>query len=139
MRKLAIFFALVAFMLIGFQAIPLSTSATGLFDVCSNPAPTGGPAPSTSGSAVCVGHNDTGTGNPISGPNGIIIKVTNIISLAAGAAAVILLIIAGIKYITSQGDSAGVKAAKASLINIAIGIVVIVLGRQFIVFIVSRI
>ena len=106
-------------------------AATSLFDVCTNSN-----SDTTSQSAACASKYDTN--NPISGSNSIIVKITNFIALIAGLAAVILLIIAGIKYITSQGDTAGVKAAKASLINVLIGILVIVLGRQLIVYVVSR-
>ncbi|MDB5182068.1 MAG: hypothetical protein JWP13_831 [Candidatus Saccharibacteria bacterium] len=88
--------------------------------------------------AVCrtkqVNPND-----PLTGPNGVIVRATNIIALLAGFFAVIFLVLAGIKYITSGGAPDQVSKAKESIIYALVGIVVIVVARSLIGFVLSKI
>lgn len=79
------------------------------------------------------------TSDPLTGTNGVIVKATNIIALVAGIAAVIIIIVAGINFITSSGDSAKTGKARETIIYAAVGLAVIALSRAIIMFIVSRI
>jgi len=60
----------------------------------------------------------------------LIINFSNLLldnaTLIAGTLAVFFLIWGGISYITSAGDSAKAKAARATIVNVIIGVVVIV-------------
>ena len=105
--------------------LPVSLAAAA--DICSGTGAT---------SAYCKSKTTT---DPIAGPNGILIKVTDLIAIVAGIALVIMLIIAGIRYITSVGDSAGIQKAKDTIMHALTGLVVIVLARTLIAFLVSRI
>lgn len=87
-------------------------------------------------SAVCQDRTDK---NPLTGSDGLLIKIANIIAWVAGAAAIIVILVSSIRYITSGGDSAKISSAKGALINAAIGLIVIILGRTLIVFILNRI
>lgn len=78
------------------------------------------------------------TDNPISGPNGILLKVTRLIAIVAGMAAVILLIVGGIKFVTSSGDSNGVSSAKHTILYALIGLVIIILAQSIITLIISK-
>lgn len=91
--------------------------------------------PEVINSAVC----DSPGGDPLTGPEGIIIKATRIIAIIAGFAAVIVIILAGIRYITSSGSPDQVSQAKKTLIYAAVGLIVIVLGQAIISFSLSRI
>jgi hypothetical protein len=97
-------------------------------DVCTNGA--------AGNSAVCTGAN---TKDPLAGTDGLIVKVTNLIAFAAGAAAIIVLIIGGIRYITSGGDAGNVESAKNTVVGAIIGLVVIALARTIVAFIVTKI
>lgn len=79
--------------------------------------------------AVC---NEVTTGDPISGADGVIIQVVQILSFVAGAAAVILIIIAGLKYVTSNGDSNGINSAKHTILYALIGLIIIILAQPLI-------
>lgn len=79
------------------------------------------------------------TTDPLTGSNGIIVKATNLIALIAGFAAVIMIIIAGIKFITSQGDTGSVNEARKTIIYTCVGLVVIVLAKTIITFVVSKV
>lgn len=85
-------------------------------------------------SAAC---NRPGT-DPITGPDGILIKATNIIAIIAGVAAVIFLVLAGIKYITSNGAPDQISKAKESIIYALVGLVMIAISRAVIGFIIGR-
>lgn len=86
-------------------------------------------------SAYCVGKT---TADPIAGPNGVLIQIADIIAILAGILMVIMMIIAGLRYVTSSGDSAGVEKAKNTIFHLLIGLIVIVLARVLVVFVVSR-
>ena len=114
---------------------------------------TGANCASNPGSTVCQSQqaqssNVDASGhqiNPLTGPNGTLAHITNIVAYAAGAAAVIIIIISALKLITSGSNvSTGsrtdtdVEDARRGLANAVIGLVVIVLARTLIIYIVNR-
>ena len=70
-----------------------------------------------------------------SGVNTAISQVVKILSLVVGAAAVIVIIISGFKYITSAGDSAKVGNAKNTLIYAMVGLAVAALAQLLVHFV----
>ena len=81
-------------------------------------------------SAVCEGrHNTT---NPLTGSNGLFLKIANIIALLAGAAAVIIILLAGLRLVQSGGSAEDITGARRSIIYAAVGLVVIVIARLLI-------
>lgn len=87
-------------------------------------------------SAACRGR--TGQ-DPLTGPSGVLNTVTNIMAWIAGVAAVIFLVVGGIKYITAAGAPAEVQKAKETIIYALIGLIVIVLARAIITFVLGSI
>jgi hypothetical protein len=65
--------------------------------------------------------------------------IVNIIALVAGAAAVLLILVSSIKYITSAGDANKVGSAKNTIIYVLIGIVVIVAARTILIYVINKI
>lgn len=92
------------------------------------------------GSAVCQEKTkgQSPTNNVLYGPNGTLMLAANILSFLVGIAAVIIIIISGIKYMLSQGDSGKIQAAKNTIIYAAVGLVVVVISRSLIAFIVTK-
>lgn len=86
-------------------------------------------------SAVCTSKT---TQDPITGTSGVLDNITNIIAGIAGGAAVILIIIGGLRYVTSGGEADKVASAKKTVMNALIGIAVIVLARALIDFVITR-
>lgn len=117
-------------------ALPAAGSAQSfdLFkNVCEN-APTGSESPACEDR---VGDSTDPNQNPIYGPNGIIIKAVNIISMVVGVAAIIGIMYAGFKYITSGSNSQDVTDARELIIYALIGLVVAAtaqLAVRFILF-----
>lgn len=59
--------------------------------------------------------------------NDVLTLVGNVISILmfiAGAVAIAFIIIGGFTYITSSGDSAGIKKAKETIVNAIVGLVI---------------
>jgi Type IV secretion system pilin len=91
--------------------------------------------PSAPGSAACTDNNST---NPLIGSNGLIIHIADIIAYIAGAAAVIILIISGLRFVTSGGDPEKVRLARVTATGALIGLAVIVLAKVLIDFVLSK-
>jgi hypothetical protein len=85
-------------------------------------------------SSIC----QAGTEDPIAGPNGAIIKATNILSAVAAIVAVIFVVWGGVKYVTSGGDSSGVASAKQTIIAALIGLILAFLARPIVSFVVTK-
>ena len=62
-----------------------------------------------------------------------------LLSFVAGVIAVVMIIIAGLRYITSQGSSEATAGARNTIIYAVIGIAVVVLSQVIVRFVVSRI
>lgn len=92
-------------------------------------------ATNTSNSPTC---NSRTPDNPLIGPNGLLEKVTNLVALVAGIAAVIMIMIGGFRYITANGDAQAAATAKKTIFAAVIGLIVIVAARSLLVFVLRR-
>ncbi len=71
-----------------------------------------------------------GTGGSIdTGVESLAKKVVNIFSLVVGVISVIMIIYAGLRYITSGGESGGVSGAKNTLLYAVIGLIIVILAQ----------
>ena len=111
-------FLIALTMLVGL-ATPFATagtaSAVDVFDACG-----GGAAADT---AVCKGTDDK-----VLGPDGILTKVINLLLAIIGIIAVIMIIVGGIRYTTSNGDSGQINSAKDTIIYAVVGVVIAILS-----------
>jgi len=78
-------------------------------------------------------------GNPITGSDGVITTVANLLSLAAGIIAVIIVVLAGITMMTSNGDAGKITSSRNAIIYTVVGLIVIVISRTIVVFVMSRV
>lgn len=69
--------------------------------------------------------------------NGIFKTVTNVLLFIIGAVSVIMLIIGGIRYTVSAGDSSAVTAAKNTIMYAIIGIIVAILAFAVVNFVIT--
>ncbi len=67
--------------------------------------------------------------------DGTVQMLLNLLSWVAGIIAVVMVMAAGLKYITSQGDSQKVAGAKNALIFAAVGIVIAVTAQIIVRFV----
>lgn len=89
---------------------------------------------------ICAGVNLGGgtcnnNGNELTN---VIKFVVTLLSIIAGVAAVIMLIVGGIKFITSSGDASKVAGAKSSIIYAIVGLIVVALSQFIVQFVLGR-
>lgn len=70
--------------------------------------------------------------------NDTIVTVINVLSSLAGVLAVIMIIVAGFRYMTSGGDSNKVASAKNALIYAIIGLVIVALAQIIVKFVLNK-
>lgn len=68
----------------------------------------------------------------------IIGTVVNILSIIVGAVSVIMIIIGGLRYITSSGDSSNVQAAKNTILYAIVGLIIVVFAQVIVRFVVNK-
>ena len=68
-----------------------------------------------------------------------IIRIINALLVLAAIAAIVFVIIGGVRYITAQGDEDAVEQAKNTVIYAIIGIIVIILAAVIVNFFVSQV
>lgn len=100
-------------------------------DILGPPAQCG--TPGLSNSAVCTEHNTTS--NPIIGT---LKNIALIVAFVAGAAAILLLLVGSLQYITSGGDPTKVSSAKNTIIYALVGLVVVALAATIIEFVLNK-
>lgn len=62
----------------------------------------------------------------------------NLLSIIAGFIAVLMIILAGIKFITSEGDASKVSSAKNSIIYAIVGVIIVVISQALILMVINR-
>ena len=109
------------------------------------------PSSSTIGDNICRGiiGTETGTVNRSITVNdcaesesesfgGLVRRIINIFSIVVGSVSVIMIIIGGFRYIISGGDSAGVSAAKNTILYAIVGLVIVLFSQIIIRFVISN-
>jgi hypothetical protein len=85
--------------------------------------------PGGSGSTTCSGTNGVKTA---------ISAAVTVLSVVIGAAAVIMILVSGFRYITSGGDSNKVSAAKGALIYALVGLLIAALAQLLVHFVLHQ-
>lgn len=70
--------------------------------------------------------------------NTLIAAVVNLLSWIVGVVAVVMIIIGGIKYVTSAGDSNSTNSAKNTILFALIGLVVVAFAQVIVRFVLDR-
>jgi hypothetical protein len=115
----------VALIALSFMTVPVFAQTDPFEQACSQTGTGGADACRTNGT------------DPISGNDGIIMKVVNVISMLGGITAVIVIIIAGFQMVLAGGDAQKVANARSAIIYAIVGIIVIAVIRAIIAFVVS--
>lgn len=89
-------------------------------------------------SAACDPGSNTGK-DPISGSGGVLEKTTIILATIGGIAAVIIIIIAGLGMVVSDGDASRVAGARRAIIGALVGVLLIAVAASIVTFVVSKV
>lgn len=92
---------------------------------------------------ICTGVNIGGQGgcgsNAEGRISGVVAAAINIFSLVVGIAAVIMVIVSGLKYITSVGDASSVNSAKNTLLYAIVGLIIVALAQFVVRFVLEQV
>jgi len=80
----------------------------------------------------------TSTGQGVSKFNSLLTEIINVFSVIVGIAAVIMIIYAGFRYITSGGASDKVGNAKNTILYALIGLVIVALSQLIVKFVLNK-
>lgn len=93
---------------------------------------------------LCAGANlefnkgsSCNTGDATGKVNKTVALGINVFSWVVGVAAVIMIIIGGLKYITSSGDSNNITSAKNTILYAIIGLVIVALAQFIVKFVLN--
>ena len=125
-RLLAIFVLLGLIFLPAIAAVPAHAQVDPFEEVCDS---------RTSNSPVCQEEAD----NPVSGEDGVIIQAVEILSWVIGVASIIMVLLGGLKYVTSGGDSNATASAKNTILYAVIGIAVALIAQAIVIFVIRNI
>ncbi len=82
------------------------------------------------------GVNDSGGSGQKLQP--VIKNVVNVILYAIGVAAVIMIVIGGLRYVVSGGDSSGVSGAKNTILYAVVGLVIAIMAYAIVNFVLTQ-
>ncbi len=88
---------------------------------------------------VAGGLDLTGLPNPNAQDASILKNVLNIVLVIAGAIAVLTVVIAGFRFITSQGNPTEVSKARNAIVYAAAGLVIIIFAFSIVNFVIFRV
>ena len=121
--------AFASLFILNVAAVPYAAAAyDSLSTVCSSAE--------TRDSPTCGSRTTT---NPLTGSNGLLMKITLVIAAIAGFTAILVILIAGSRYMTASGDPKKAADARNALIGALVGLVIISFATLIIMFIVNGI
>lgn len=122
MNKVKVFMlAAVAAVSIGFFTTPAAFAACGSAKEC-----------------VSSGVDSAGGSGAPTDVNGLIKTIVNLLLFVLGAISVIMIIIGGFKYTTSQGDSSSLSSAKNTILYAVVGLVVAIMAYSIVNFVIGQ-
>jgi hypothetical protein len=133
MKRFLVSFAILLTFAAPFGLTLANAGAVDIFTNC-------GKGTATTEPDVCTDANsqtgDNGTNNPII--HAIAVAI-NILSIITGIAAVIGIVISGLRFVLSNGDSNAIASARSGVVYALIGIVVTVSAQVIVIFVLDKI
>ena len=129
----------------GLSLVPASeASAVDVLNVCSESATTVGQRQNCSDCRTSIGKQtaycqDAAAQTSQNPAVHFITIIINIVSFIGGAAAVISLIVCGLRIMLANGDANNVATARSGIIYAIVGLVVIALAQSIVIFVLNRI
>lgn len=90
------------------------------------------------GGVDCVGGSNSNPQQATDSLNNTITQVINILSVVGGIIAVVMIIVAGYRYITASGNESSIASAKNTLLYAIIGLVIIALAQVIVQFVLKK-
>lgn len=107
-------------------------AAQGAFtDVCKS-------KPNASVCQQALKAQDPNGKNVLYGQGSLLAKVASLAALAVGVVSVIMIIIGGLKFVLSGGDSNSVNSARSTILYAIIGLILAVFAETIVVFVINK-
>jgi len=121
-------FTLTALLTALLAAMPSTSSAVNVFQPCTQGA---------DASAVCtdVKSQKGANTNPVVGFIKVIIHV---VALVVGIASVIIIVVSGLRLVSSAGDAQAAASARNGVMYAAVGIIIVILSEALVAFVLNR-
>ncbi len=100
-------------------------------------APVSYAACSTHQKCASQGVNSAKTGGENTDEEDVIQSIVNLLLYITGAVAVIMIVIGGIKYVTSGGDSSQTKSAKDTILYAVVGLIIAIIAYAVVNFVIG--
>jgi len=121
--------AILGIALLVFAApVPAFAAGVGVFDNACN---------GQTDSATCTSVVPANGANPLTGSNGVLLKVARVIAIIAGVSAMIVIVVSGFSYMTADGDPQKAKKARDALVGALIGLFIIAIAGVIITFVIN--
>lgn len=115
---------------VGCMAVPSSVLAVNVLDPACQDNPN---------ASICKDNKTQDlNSNSIYGPNGILARAATILAIIVGVTCVIAIIIGGIRYVLSGGDTQQTANAKNTILYAIIGLVITIAARSILLFVLRR-
>jgi len=128
MKRLKLLFASLAVAFCLAPALPAVTAsaATNVFSgACS--------AKGAGDSSACQQNGK----DPLTGENGLLVKIARLISFLTGVAAVILILVSALMYVMSDGDSGKVHSSRTTLVYAAVGLIIAGVAQGIVILVLN--
>jgi hypothetical protein len=89
-------------------------------------------------SQIQTGVDNAGGGGETSNLGARVKTIVNILLYVLGAIAVVMIVIGGIRYTTSNGDSSAITSAKNTILYSVIGLIVAILAYSIVNFVLTQ-
>lgn len=126
--KRILFASLLSFGLFMFVSTPPVRAVDVLLDPCVQ----------VPDAVACQDRNQTPESNSLYGTDGVITKITRLVAVIVGIAAVIVVIIGGLSYVLSSGDPNRVNSAKNMILYAIIGLIVALMAQVIVVYVLTK-
>lgn len=94
----------------------------------------------TSAACSALGSSADCSSQPSNGVaiNSVITAVINVLSMVVGVVAVIMIIVGGFKYVTSNGDSSAISSARSTITYAIVGLIIVALAQVIVRFVLAK-
>jgi len=111
--------------------LPIKVSAVDVINqACNNPSAASKPS-------IC---SDKSNGsNPLFGSHGIITTAVQFLTILVGIAAVVTIIIAGLRLVLSMGDTNTASTARNAILYAVVGLIIALVSQALITFVLNKV
>lgn len=122
--------------MLGLLALPVLVLGLSVFTTTFQPATANAAQMTISEGANTAKSEDQQ--ESLDGDTGVFTTITNVMLFLVGAISVIMLVVGGIRYVVSGGDSSAVQSAKSTILYAIVGIVISLIAYAVVRFVITN-